>query len=163
MSLLSLPPFATLSPARQRALYSDFAPQRTTNPPGFKANVAWWSALLLLASERGLDLGPAADAQDGLAAGGESAGKGSGLVLDVGEELVEQLRVPGGGRPLALGTVIVRPIDSPVALSGARCMPCHWLTYSRWCPSIGRDGGWFVARPDLGVPLCKLRLGRLVG
>lgn len=117
MSLLSLPPFATLSPARQRALYSDFAPQRTTNPPGFKANVAWWSTLLLLASERGLDLGPA-DAQDDLVAGlGESAGRGSGLVLDVGEKLVEQLRVSGGGRPLALGTVVVRPCASGLLFS----------------------------------------------
>lgn len=105
-SLLSLAPFAALSPARQRALYSDFAPQRTTNPPGFKANVAWWSALVHLAAEQG----SLADGEEGHGqAEGSGERTGCGVVLDVGDELVERLRVPGGGRPLALGTVIVRP------------------------------------------------------
>lgn len=126
MSLLSLPPFANLSPARQKAIYSDFSEQRTTNPPGFKANVAWWSSLLLLASDRGAL--PSTSTDDPVKAGG-------GLVLDVGEDLLESLRVPGGGRPLALGTVIVsstsRLTPSSCILSSGPYLPCT-LTSADW-------------------------------
>ena len=110
-SLLSLPPFSSVSPARLTALYADFAPQKASNPPGFAANLVWWRSVLELASERAI------------LPGSDSAG--GALVLDVGDALVEGLRREGGGRAVGLGCVVVSPLSSSSA-SSFLSSPSRW-------------------------------------
>jgi charged multivesicular body protein 7 len=90
-SLLALPPYATTSPSRLQALYSDISRQKHSNPTSYQANIEWWRKALQLFVSSGLQR--------------ES---GSRLVLDAGRNLIEQFRLERVGKPLALGAVVVR-------------------------------------------------------
>ena len=80
--------------ARLPSLYSDFAPQRSSNPDGFAANVAAWQEGLVMATRAGA-----------LSVDGESTV--DTLSLKTGEALLQALETKEWGRPLALGSVIV--------------------------------------------------------
>lgn len=74
--------------ARLPALYSDFRPQRTLNPDGYRANVsAWRTALSNLTSKNLLS-------------------SSSLLVASIDNGLLRQLESKQFGQPLALGTVV---------------------------------------------------------
>lgn len=90
-SLLALPPYATTSPSRLQALYSDFSRQKHSNPTSYHANVEWWRKALQLFVSSGLQR--------------ES---GSRFVLEAGRSLIEQFRLDRVGKPLAFGAVVVR-------------------------------------------------------
>ena len=80
--------------ARLPSLYSDFAPQRFSNPDGFTANVAAWQEGLAMAARAGV-----------LSANGGSTV--DTLSLKTGEPLLQALETKEWGRPLALRSVIV--------------------------------------------------------
>lgn len=90
-SVLALPPYATTSPSRLQALYSDISRQKHSNPASYQSNVEWWRKALQLIVGSGLQ-------QE----------TGSRLVLHAGRSLLELLKVPGVGKPLSLGAVVVR-------------------------------------------------------
>ncbi|KAK0388760.1 hypothetical protein NLU13_5003 [Sarocladium strictum] len=77
--------------ARLPALYSDFRPQQTLNPDGYRANIsAWRHALSLLASSGVL---PAKSSS-------------TPFILDLDTSLIRSLQNRQFGQPLALGTVV---------------------------------------------------------
>ena len=74
------------------ALYSDFRPQRTLNPDGYRANIsAWRHALSHLASQGVL---------------ARYHGDSSPLVVKIDNALLRQLENKQYGQPLALGTAV---------------------------------------------------------
>src|SRR5258706_15396132 len=102
----TLPPFSTTSIARLQALYSDFSRQKQSNATSYHANVEWWrKALETLVSSGKQDyqthLQFDEDAENSVA-------RNDRLVLHAGKELIERLKVPKVGKPLALGAVLVR-------------------------------------------------------
>lgn len=80
--------------ARLPSLYSDFTPQRSSNPDGFSANIAAWQDVLGKAAQAGVLPAYAGAASDTLS-------------FRTGEILLQALETKEWGRPLALGTVIV--------------------------------------------------------
>ena len=79
--------------ARLPSLYSDFSPQRNSNPDGFAANTNAWIDALTKAARAGLLSSSGADRDI--------------LLLKTGENLLRCLETKEWGRPLALKTVIV--------------------------------------------------------
>lgn len=96
-SILVLPPYATTSPSRLQALYSDISRQKHSNPTSYQSNVEWWRKALEVIVSSGLQ-----------------TDTGSRLVLKAGSSLLERVRVPGAGKPLGLGAVIVRSLFLPL-------------------------------------------------
>lgn len=45
--LPSVPTYNSISDSRLRSLYSDFSPQKQSNPAGYQSNVDWWRRTLL--------------------------------------------------------------------------------------------------------------------
>ncbi|RCI09005.1 hypothetical protein L249_4943 [Ophiocordyceps polyrhachis-furcata BCC 54312] len=84
--------------ARLPALYSDFRPQRTLNPDGYRANVSAWRGALARLASSGL-----------LTSQGSG---GSLLVLSLDSSLLRALESRQYGQPLALGTVIGEAVSA---------------------------------------------------
>ncbi|PHH77907.1 hypothetical protein CDD80_7589 [Ophiocordyceps camponoti-rufipedis] len=78
--------------ARLPALYSDFRPQQTLNPDGYRANISAWRSALARLSSRGL-----------LSRHGSGANL---LVLTLDDSLLRALENRQFGQPLALGAVV---------------------------------------------------------
>ena len=95
--MLSLPPYSTTSTARLQALYSDFSRQKQSNPTSYQSNIEWWRKGLEIIVSSGLQTA-------------EETSKSDRLVLHAGRELLELVKLPKVGKPLALGAVIVRLI-----------------------------------------------------
>lgn len=94
--------FASTSTTRLQALYSDFSRQKNSNPASFQANLEWWrKSLESIVSSGFQDERVSASTQQ------KSTGK-SRLVLHANSALLEQVKIPRVGKPLALGTVLVR-------------------------------------------------------
>ena len=106
----TLPPFSTTSTARLQALYSDFSRQKQSNPTSYHANVEWWCKAFesLVSSGKQDFLNPLqfedVDNYDPMT----KSGSCDRLVLHVGRGLMERLKIPRVGKPLALGNVVVR-------------------------------------------------------
>jgi charged multivesicular body protein 7 len=101
--MLSIPPYSTTSTPRLQALYSDFSRQKQSNPTSYHSNIEWW--------HRGLEVivGSGLQTQQHTT---EEPSKSDRLVLHAGRELLELVKLPKVGKPLALGAVIVRLIQS---------------------------------------------------
>ena len=78
---------------RLPSLYSDFTPQRYSNPDGYAANTTAWINALATAAQAGA-----------LPANGKNRDT---LLLRTGDFLLRSLETKECGTPLALGTVIV--------------------------------------------------------
>jgi len=106
----STPPFSTTSPARLQALYSDFSRQKQSNPTSYHANVDWWKKALEALVSSGKQEREVV--RDGGGDGGHDDDdlpmKSERLVLHAGRDLIERLKIPKVGKPLALGAVLVR-------------------------------------------------------
>jgi charged multivesicular body protein 7 len=89
-ALLALPPYATTSSSRLQSIYSDISRQKHSNPASYNANIEWWRRALEAITRSGVQQ------------------RGSRLVLTADTGLMDLLRVPGAGKPLALSTVVVR-------------------------------------------------------
>ncbi|OQD91072.1 hypothetical protein PENANT_c001G02604 [Penicillium antarcticum] len=95
---------------RLPSLYSDFTPQKKTNPDGYAVNVAAWEQALNRAAKRGYTSSRGVRVRSG---SNLSATKGSSaqrkktdhLILRTDESLLRDLESAEWGRPVALGTV----------------------------------------------------------
>lgn len=96
MSIPRLTPFNQTSSQRLASLYADFSTNRHANPIGFTANIAWWTAVLEQASVHAL-LPPQSNA----------------LILSVGDQLLDALKLPDGKRPSGMGYVVVSAFGLP--------------------------------------------------
>ena len=96
--MLSVPPYSTTSTPRLQALYSDFSRQKQSNPTSYQSNIEWWRKGLEIIVSSGLQTQHTA----------EETSKSDRLVLHAGRELLELVKLPKVGKPLALGAVIVR-------------------------------------------------------
>jgi charged multivesicular body protein 7 len=86
------------SRGRLPALYSDFRPQRTLNPDGYRANIsAWRHAISRLASQGAL---------------ARHHGDSSPLVVKIDNALLRQLESKQFGQPLALGTAVREAVEA---------------------------------------------------
>ncbi|KAJ3524539.1 hypothetical protein NMY22_g10955 [Coprinellus aureogranulatus] len=92
----SLSTWQSTSGTRLQALYSDFSRQKTSNPTSFQANVEWWRRAL----EEFVDSGFQDESSSNTTK--------SRLVLHANASLLEKVKVPKVGKPLALGAVLVR-------------------------------------------------------
>ncbi|OQE04385.1 hypothetical protein PENVUL_c033G09580 [Penicillium vulpinum] len=96
---------------RLPSLYSDFTPQKKTNPDGYAVNVAAWEQALNRAAKRGytssrgvrVRSGSTISAKNGSAPAKRK--KTDHLILRTDESLLRDLESPEWGRPVALGTV----------------------------------------------------------
>ena len=100
--MLSVPPYSTTSTPRLQALYSDFSRQKQSNPTSYQSNIEWWRKGLEIIVSSGLQT-----TQHTV----EETSKSDRLVLHAGRELLELVKLPKVGKPLALGAVIVRLIN----------------------------------------------------
>ena len=96
--MLSVPPYSTTSTPRLQSLYSDFSRQKQSNPTSYQSNIEWWRKGLEIIVSSGLQTQHTA----------EETSKSDRLVLHAGRELLELVKLPKVGKPLALGAVIVR-------------------------------------------------------
>ncbi|KAJ3862385.1 Snf7-domain-containing protein [Lentinula novae-zelandiae] len=87
-STISTPPFISGSRYRLQSLYSDFSEQKRSNPASYQANVDWWRRTLETYVSEGFH--------------------GSNrLVLKAGQQLVDNFRVEGVGKPICFHAVLV--------------------------------------------------------
>jgi charged multivesicular body protein 7 len=91
VDLSVLPAYTDTSRARLQALYADFGRQKHSSPAAFRANVEWWARTLRAFVIAGLQ--PSCSHT---------------LILRANNSLPDTFRYEGVGKPLALGTVIVR-------------------------------------------------------
>ena len=95
--MLSIPPYSTTSTPRLQALYSDFSCQKQSNPTSYHSNIEWWHKGLEVIVSSGLQTQRTA----------EESSNSDRLVLHAGRELLDLVKLPKVGKPLALGAVIV--------------------------------------------------------
>lgn len=96
--LADIPTYASTSPGRLKSLYSEFAPQKHSNPSSYTSNIEWWRRTLEAVTLHGwqpLHHAPSS-VQDRLV-----------LNAEEGVTFSERFRYEGVGRPLSLATVIV--------------------------------------------------------
>ena len=103
--MLSISPYSTTSTPRLQALYSDFSRQKQSNPTSYHSNIEWWRKGLEAIASSGLQTQQHAT---------EETSKSDRLVLHAGRELLELVKLPKVGKPLALGAVIVRLMPKKV-------------------------------------------------
>jgi len=117
----TLPPFSTTSTARLQALYSDFSRQKQSNPTSYHANVEWWrKAFEALVSSGKQDFSSPVQFEDDDDTYDLMTKSGScdRLVLHAGRGLMERLKIPRVGKPLALGDVVVRYFIVRISMIG---------------------------------------------
>ncbi|OGE55707.1 hypothetical protein PENARI_c004G10046 [Penicillium arizonense] len=99
---------------RLPSLYSDFTPQKKTNPDGYAVNVAAWEQALNRAAKRGYTSSRGVRVRSGsnISAKNDSSAsppakrkKTDHLILRTDESLLRDLESAEWGRPVALGTV----------------------------------------------------------
>lgn len=116
----SIPPFSTTSTTRLQALYSDFSRQKQSNPTSYHANVDWWQKALEALVSSG-----AQGYQNHLQTEGDDGDhlptKSERLLLHAGRDLIEGLKIPKVGKPLALGAVLVRFFSRPLPSPPVSC------------------------------------------
>ena len=99
--LSSLPSYNGLSNSRIQSLYSDISRQKHSNPTTYNANIVWWHSTLEAIVSRGwLPNTP------------------DRLILHVEQSLLETLKYERVGKPLCLGTVIVRCFSCSMKMIG---------------------------------------------
>lgn len=103
---------------RLPSLYSDFTPQKKTNPDGYAVNVAAWEQALNRAAKRGYTSSRGVRVRSGSTVSAKSGitpvkrKKTDHLILRTDESLLRDLESPEWGRPVALGTVFVGLLSS---------------------------------------------------
>ncbi|KAJ3934842.1 MAG: Snf7-domain-containing protein [Lentinula lateritia] len=100
---ISTPPFMSGSRYRLQSLYSDFSEQKRSNPASYQANVDWWRRTLETYVSEGFH--------------------GSNrLVLKAGQQLVDNFRVEGVGKPICFHAVLTE-LSSPPPSSATAVLP----------------------------------------
>ncbi|EAU88757.2 hypothetical protein CC1G_01130 [Coprinopsis cinerea okayama7 len=93
--VLSFPPFNSTSTSRLQSLYSDLSRKKHSDPASFQADVVWWKKALETIVSTGL--------QDGDESTSNSSKR---LILQANASLMDLVKVPKVGKPLALGSVL---------------------------------------------------------
>lgn len=90
--LSSFPTYTSVSRSRLHSLYSDFSPQKQSNPSGFQSNVDWWRRTILH-----------------LLSTATQPSSSDVLVLHADTALIDGLRCDelGVGKPLGIASVLV--------------------------------------------------------
>ena len=96
--LSEIPTYASTSVTRLKSLYSEFAPQKQSNPSSYASNVEWWRRTLETITLHGWQ--PQHNAP--------SSVQDRFILNAEGVSFSERFRYEGVGRPLSLATVIVR-------------------------------------------------------
>ncbi|KAJ5873953.1 uncharacterized protein N7529_002383 [Penicillium soppii] len=124
---------------RLPSLYSDFTPQKKTNPDGYAVNVAAWEQALNRAAKRGYtsSRGVRVRSDSSVSASGATpAGrkKTDHLILRTDESLLRDLESSEWGRPVALGTVIDEAVrkNSMIPLKIYKTTPGLLQKKSQW-------------------------------
>ncbi|KAF8911959.1 hypothetical protein CPB84DRAFT_1760878 [Gymnopilus junonius] len=108
----SLDPFSSTSVPRLQALYSDFSQQKHSNPTSYQSNIDWWHRALEAVIVSGLQNDSSQvqysvrRLEDASSLPSATISKSDRLVLHAGRELVDRLRIPKVGKPLALAAVL---------------------------------------------------------
>lgn len=124
------------SKRRLSSLYSDFTPQKDTNPEGYNANLAAWKKAFANATYAG-------------------AVNGSRLSIRTGEELGRALMTKQWGRPLALADVIQDAIAKKEMIPLQAFLDAKQSIHQRsWLPSPWQLMSW-----GLSLGLKQLGLG----
>ncbi|KAJ7905712.1 Snf7-domain-containing protein, partial [Mycena olivaceomarginata] len=127
-ALLALPPYATTSPSRLQSIYSDISRQKHSNPASYNANIEWWRRALEAITRSGIQQ------------------RGSRLVLTADTGLMDLLRVPGAGKPLALSTVVTELRIQKSLFTRSDFLNSKESIYdSGWLP--GRIAAYVVGKP----------------
>ena len=96
---------------RLPSLYSDFTPQKRTNPDGYAANIAAWEHALTTAARAGqVRSGSRTEKTKSMMSKdnvGGQRGSANHLILRLDSSLLKDLEIPEFGQPVALGAVIV--------------------------------------------------------
>ncbi|KAF8798155.1 hypothetical protein BYT27DRAFT_7124098 [Phlegmacium glaucopus] len=135
--MLSIPPYSTTSTPRLQALYSDFSRQKQSNPTSYHSNIEWWRKGLEVIVSSGLQTQHTID----------ETSKSDRLVLHAGRELLELVKLPRVGKPLALGAVISELRSTKSIISFSEFMNAKVSIY---------DPGWLpvrIAAYVVGKPL----------
>ncbi|KAF8077814.1 hypothetical protein FPV67DRAFT_1463120 [Lyophyllum atratum] len=128
-SILALPPYATTSPSRLQALYSDISRQKHSNPTSYQSNIEWWRKALQVIVSSGLQ-----------------TDSSSRLTLRADARLMERVRVEGVGKPLALGAVVAELLASKALIPQAEFLSAKDSIYDPgWLP--GRIVAFVVGKP----------------
>ncbi|CAA7271563.1 unnamed protein product [Cyclocybe aegerita] len=124
------------------ALYSDFSRQKHANATSYHANVEWWRKALEALVASGLQQLP----PHSVVKSGESSTNSDRLVLHAGRELVERVKIPKVGKPLALGSVLSELRSTKSALPLSEFMNAKTSIYDPgWLP--GRIAAFVVGKP----------------
>ncbi|KAJ7510064.1 Snf7-domain-containing protein [Mycena galericulata] len=127
-ALLALPPYDTTSISRLQSLYSDISRQKHSNPASYHANIEWWRKALEAVVRSGIQQ------------------HGSTLVLSAGPTLMDLLRIPGAGKPLALASVVTELRTQKVLFTRSDFLNSNQSVYdSGWLP--GRIAAYVVGKP----------------
>ncbi|KAG5724008.1 hypothetical protein E4T56_gene11238 [Termitomyces sp. T112] len=118
--ILSLHPFSATSTSRLQALYSDISRQKHSNPTSYYSNIEWWRQVLELAVGSGMQI--------------ETPSR---ILLSCGPRLMDQVRVKGVGKPLALGAVVTELQLNKVLITRSEFLSAQKSIY---------DPGWLPAR-----------------
>ncbi|KAJ5558435.1 Snf7 [Penicillium sp. DV-2018c] len=110
---------------RLPSLYSDFTPQKKTNPDGYAVNVAAWEQAFNRAAKRGYTSSRGVRVRSGSSVSTKSntaivkRKKTDHLILRTDESLLRDLESSEWGRPVALGTVFAEAVhkNSMIPLS----------------------------------------------
>ncbi|KAF9469202.1 Snf7-domain-containing protein [Collybia nuda] len=127
--LLALPPYATTSPSRLQALYSDISRQKHSNPASYQSNVEWWRKSLQLIVSSGIQ-------QE----------NGSRIVLHARRSLLDLVKIDGVGKPLSLGAVITELRANKTFIPQSEFLSARdSIYYPGWLP--GRIATFVVGKP----------------
>ncbi|KAJ7219458.1 Snf7-domain-containing protein [Mycena pura] len=127
-ALLALPPYATTSTSRLQSIYADISHQKHSNPANYNANVEWWRKTLEAIARSGIQQ------------------HGSNLVLNADSGLMDLLRVPGAGKPLALPTAVAELRAQKKIFTRSEFLSCKESVYDAgWLP--GRIAAYVVGKP----------------
>ncbi|PPQ63058.1 hypothetical protein CVT24_005913 [Panaeolus cyanescens] len=125
-SLGCVQPFSSTSSSRLQALYSDFSRQKHSNPASYHSNVEWWrKALVTILSTGTQSLSVPLDHQSGCH---DQAGADR-LVLHYGSDLLDRLKFPKVGKPLALGAVFVHYLNAKTSIYDPGWLPGRIASY----------------------------------
>ncbi|KAF4578879.1 hypothetical protein EYR36_000687 [Pleurotus pulmonarius] len=143
--LATLPPFSSTSRSRLQALYSDISRQKTSNPTSYHANVEWWRNTLEVVVSSPPPSSPMLGRKGG-------AGKGK-LVLSADQRLLDNLRIEGVGKPLALNAVIPELVTSKSLIPLPSFLSSTQSIYDPgWLPTrlawyiVGKPLSWALER-----------------
>ncbi|KAF8480603.1 hypothetical protein JB92DRAFT_2766282 [Gautieria morchelliformis] len=131
IKLTSFPTYTSVSRSRLHSLYSDFSPQKQSNPAGYQSNVDWWRRTLLH-----------------LLSTAAQPSSHDVLVLHADTALLDGLRCEdlGVGKPLGIASVLTELSSSGIVINAAAFQASTQSIYYSGSLPI-RVASYLVGRP----------------